>query len=478
VSESILVVEDDPTVATNVARGLSRDGHAVTAVGTCKEALAELAYRSFDVVLLDLRLPDGDGLEVLDEIPKGSPETFTLVMTAYASIESAIDALRRGAHDYVLKPLALADLRAKVERVARNRQIERENVRLRAIVRGDSDAIAALRRGGQHMARVADLVDRVAPTQANVLVTGESGTGKDLVARALHERSTRGSGPFVAFSVGAIPEALVEAQLFGYERGAHFGADAACDGLFRAASGGTLLIDDVGELSALAQTKLLRAVETKEILPLGADHPRRVDVRVVAATHRDLAAGVRQGTFREDLFYRLNVVTVDIPPLRQRKSDIATLARELLERHARTYQRPVVAFTEDAIACLERYAWPGNVRELSNAIERATIVCDGDAITAAHLPPVVSGMSPPASQDGGSSGAPEPLLDPNLERATATFQREHVRRVLERTNGSRDDAARLLGLSPATLYRYLQKLGLKGFRADDEDARSTKDDPS
>jgi len=468
VSESILVVEDDTTVASNVVRALARDGHTVMAVGTLHDARVELAHRTFDVVVVDLRLPDGDGLEVLDEIRAGSPGTFALVMTAYASIDSAIDALRRGAHDYVLKPLALADLRRKIERIARHRQVERENERLRAIVRGESDATTILRRGGAAMAPVVELVERVGPTNANVLVTGESGTGKELVARALHERSARASGPFVAFSVSAIPEALVEAQLFGYERGAHFGADTASDGLFRAASGGTLLLDDVGELTPLAQTKLLRAVETKEILPLGADQPRRVDVRLVASTHRNLATSVREGSFREDLFFRLNVVAIDVPPLRARAGDIAALARSLAEKHARSYQRQITGLTDDTIACLQSYAWPGNVRELSNVIERATIVCDGGLITTAHLPPAVTGLDPGPNHDAAASSTAGTTLDPNLERATTAFQREHVRRVLERASGSRDDAARLLGLSAATLYRYLHKLGLKGFRAEDE----------
>lgn len=466
-SETILVVEDDTTVANNVVRALMKDGHLVVTVASRADALSELGHRSFDIVIIDLRLPDGNGFDVLDAVNRDSSASFALVMTAYASIESAIDALRRGAHDYVIKPLSLFDLRRKVERIARNRQIERENARLRAIVRGDSDAFATLRSSGTKMHAVADLIDRVAPTQANVLVAGESGTGKDLVARALHERSTRASGPFVAFSVGAIPESLVEAQLFGYERRAKHDPSMASEGLFRSASGGTLFLDDVGELSSLGQTKLLRAVETKEILPLGSDHARRVDVRIIAATHRDLEQSVSRGAFREDLYYRLNVVRIDLPPLRDRRDEIAELARQILARLSETYRRSSLTLGRDASACLEAYAWPGNVRELSNVLERATILCDGGEIGLHHLPRSMT--QAPASVLGDRTG---PMTgeasDTNLERATAAFQREHVRRVVEGFSGSREDAARLLGLSPATLYRYLQRLGLKSPRAEEE----------
>ena len=325
-AERILVVEDESTLCTNIARYLSRAGYAVTAVETGRAALAELDRVTFDLVITDLRLPDLDGLAVLDHVRVTSPESFVLIMTAYASIESAVEALRRGAHDYVLKPMSLADLQSKVEHIARYHRLNRENARLRTLLRGDSDAMTLLRKGGREMTDLCDMVVKVAASSANVLLLGESGTGKELVARAMHERSERASGPFVTMNVSAVPDSLVESYLFGHERGAFPGADQAREGLFRAATGGTLFLDEVGELPLPLQAKLLRAVESKEILPVGADRSVHVDTRIVAATHCDLPAMVADGRFRQDLLYRLQVVEVRVPALRDRRGDVAQLA--------------------------------------------------------------------------------------------------------------------------------------------------------
>jgi DNA-binding NtrC family response regulator len=469
--DRILVVEDESTLCRNIVRFLERDGFDVTPAGTGQAALDLLSTRHFDVVLSDLRLPDVDGLTVLDRVRSVSPDTVVLIMTAYASVDSAVEALRRGAHDYVLKPLSLADLKQKVEHISEYRRLGRENARLRALLRGTGGSLQALRRGGKAMNALCDTLEKVAASSSNVLVVGESGTGKELVARALHEHSQRAEGPFVTVDVSAMPDALVESYLFGHARGAFPGATEPREGLFRAASGGTLFLDEVGDLPAALQAKLLRAVETKEILPVGSDEGVKVDVRIVTATQRDLGALAREGTFRADLLYRLQVVELRLPPLRERMEDLPQLAEALLAHHARVQRKDVQSIEPDAMAVLAAYRWPGNVRELSNVLERAVMLCEGTSITPLDLPGEL-GMSaaPPPSLPSSQETAvaaprPETDADFNLEHAVTRFQRAHFVAALERTRGNREATAKLLGLSPATLYRYLQKLGLRGERA-------------
>ena len=470
--ERILIVEDESTLCTNIARWLTRAGYTVTAVETGSAALSELDRHAFDLVISDLRLPDVDGLAVLDHVRESSPESVVLIMTAYASVDSAVEALRRGAHDYILKPLSLADLQKKVEHIAEYRRLGRENARLKTLLRGESDALGLLRRGGRPMNDLSEMIEKVASSSSNVLIVGESGTGKELVARAVHETSTRANGPFVTLNVSTIPDGLVDSYLFGHERGAFRGAARRRDGLFRAASGGTLFLDEIGELPLPIQAKLLRAVETKEILPVGSDHGLRVDVRIVAATHRDLPAMVAEGRFRQDLLYRLQVVELRLPALRDRLGDVAPLAKYFVELHAKTQRKPVRAIAPDAMALLCRYPWPGNVRELSNVIERAVILCSDETLTPIDLP-VELGLDPPAASAAlapPTSTAVAPATTPeetcNLERATLLFQRQHIAKVLDRSGGSREAAAKLLGLSPATFYRYLQKVDLKGYQVE------------
>ncbi|CAN5732976.1 sigma 54-interacting transcriptional regulator [soil metagenome] len=472
-AERILVVEDEKTLCTNVARYLSRAGYTVTAVESGRAALSELARTTFDLVITDLRLPDLSGLDVLDHVRATSPESFVLIMTAYASVESAVEALRRGAHDYVLKPLSLADLRTKVEHIAQHHRLNRENARLRTLLRGESDALTLLRRGGRAMGELCDLIEKVAASAANLLVLGESGTGKELVARAVHERSERAHGPFVTMNVSALPDAMVESYLFGHERGAFNGAEEAREGLFRAASGGTLFLDEVGELPLSVQASLLRAVESKEIQPVGADRSVQVDTRIIAATHRDLPAMVAEGRFRQDLLYRLQVVELRVPALRERKADVVQLAKHFVGLHAKAQRKPVGAIMPEALALLSGYAWPGNVRELSNVIERAVILSSGDAITPVDLPAELAAATgaaddaEPRGEAGREAASPELATDEscNREHATVAFQRSHIARVLDRAAGNREAAAKLLSLSSATFYRYLQKVGLKGYHS-------------
>lgn len=455
--ERILVVEDESALCANIARALGRAGHSVTAVERGRDAIDALARCSYDLVITDLRLPDLDGLSVLDHVRETSPESVVLIMTAYASVDSAVEALRRGAHDYILKPLTLADLQKKVSHISEVQRLGRENARLRTLLRGGGEAITLLRRGGRAMNELADQLQKAALSSANVLLRGDSGTGKDLAARAVHECSERAKGPFVTLDVSAIPETQIESHLFGDER--------SRDGLFREANGGTLFLDEVGELSLAAQAKLLRATEQKEILPVGAEHGLRVDARIVAATHRDLSAMVAEGKFRQDLLYRLQVVQLRLPPLRERLGDVASLAQYFVEVQARKQWKHVTGVAPDALALLMRYPWPGNVRELSNVIERAVILCCGETIKPVDLPTEI-GIEPAGPTSSSEISISLPVDDGHLARATFAFQRQHIARVLDRAEGNREAAARLLGLSPATFYRYLQKVGLKGYGAD------------
>ena len=470
-AERVLVVEDETTLGANIQRALERAGHSVVTVETGRAAMAELDRSAFDVVVSDLRLPDVDGLTVLAHARRVAEDASVIIMTAYASVDSAVEALRRGAQDYILKPLTLADLVRKVQHVGEHRRLGLENARLRSLVRGDAEPLSLLRQGGAAMRGVCELLQKVGPSTSTVLVHGESGTGKELVARALHDVSPRHEGPFVTLNVSAIPDTLVESYLFGHERGAFTGADRRREGLFRAASSGTLFLDEIGELPLAVQAKLLRAVETKEVLPVGSDRAVKVDARIVVATHRDLAEMADKGLFRRDLLYRLSVITIRVPPLRERPGDIPQLARTLVQRHAREQRKEVAAVDPAALALLARHPWPGNVRELSNVLERAVLLCEGGTVLSRDLPLELNSIDDPESPRL-VVGDDDPLADEacDLSRAVLGFERKHIARVLTRTKGNRDAAAKLLGLSPATLYRHLQRVGLKGFRPEGEEA--------
>ncbi len=448
-SERILIVEDEATLRTNIARYLTREGYDVHPVGDAETALALLDEFEFDVVLTDLRLPGVSGLAVLECVQTTQPEAVVLLMTAYASIGSAVEALRRGAHDYLLKPLSLAALAAKIRRVAEYHSLIRENARLRRTIRDDGDPAELIRLESVAMQALCQLVEKVAPSRSSVLIQGESGTGKELVARAIHDLSDRRDKPFVPVNVSAIPTELVESYLFGHERGAFTGADRRRDGLFRTADGGTLFLDEIGELPMPVQAKLLRAAETREILPVGSDRPLRVDTRLLSATHRDLNRMAAEGEFREDLLYRLGVFRVTVPALRDHTEDIPTMVARFIAKQSREQKKHVFGCEPEALRRLMRYPWPGNVRELSNVIERAVVLCDGECIRLSDLPLELQGTDPNTT---------------NLQEAMSAFERRHIASVLATCGGRREAAAELLGISLATLYRRLAQLGLKGYR--------------
>ncbi len=440
----ILIAEDEEVLRANLVEFLARAGYAVDGVADGPAALARVEQDDYSLAILDLRLPHMDGLALLKRIAAARPETLVLIMTAYASVESAVEALHLGAHDYLLKPIVFEDLLKRIEHLLAYRALKDEVARLR---RDLSERLGFEGIVGESpaMRRVFELVDKVAPTTATVLITGESGTGKELVARAIHARSAVAEREFLAFNVAALPEHLIESQLFGHERGAFTGADRRREGLLRSVQGGTVFLDEVGELPMSVQAKLLRALESGEILPLGADRPVQASFRLLAATNRDLEAAIAEGRFRRDLYFRLNVFRIDLPPLRARREDIPALVSHFVRMHARAVGKKPPAVSNEAMKVLLSYRWPGNVRELSNVIERACILCEGDRLDVADLPSELRGTEE---------------LPMALREAVEEFERRHIAWVLRAAGGNRERAAEMLRIDVATLYRRLAKYRL------------------
>ncbi len=434
----VLIVEDEPVIRMEARRMLTRAGYDVAEAASVQQAEADHDLASFDLVLSDLRLPGSSGTEL---IAKCAPSPV-VIMTSYATVRSAVDAMKQGAADYLAKPFDNDELLLLVERVLRQGRLERQNVALKRDVERDYETKHMVG-SCPAMEELFSRVRKVAPTAATVLILGESGTGKELVARAIHEQSTRSDAPLVAVNCAAIPEGLIESELFGHEKGAFTGAQAARTGLVEAADGGTLFLDEIGELPAAAQARLLRVLQEGEVRKVGATRSRKVDVRVVAATHRDLPAMVREGTFRQDLFFRLRVMEIVVPPLRERGVDVRLLAEHLLARAVARMHAPKAAFTPDALAAIDAHPWPGNVRELENAIERAVILCETGRIT-----PELLGIDP--AGDDTSVGTEGDSLEDYFRR----FVREHEATMSE------TELARALGISRKSLWERRHRLGL------------------
>lgn len=445
----ILVVEDDDDQRRLLSELLAAEGHLVAAASSVEAATVELARSPVDLVISDWRLAGRDGMALLADIRAEHPTTGFIMATAYGTISHAVEAVRAGADDYLPKPFERAALLLAVERTLRARRLENENRRLAAEV-GDRDRLVDLLGRSPSMQQVFRRVEKLAGTEATVLLGGESGTGKELAARALHQLSRRSGGPFVAVNCAAIPETLVEAEFFGAERGAYTGADRARPGKFEAAQGGTLFLDEVGELPQAIQPKLLRALQERRITRVGATRELDVDARVIAATNRDLAAEVAAGRFREDLYYRLNVVAVTMPPLRERREDVPLLAEHFRERFSRRHGTRVEPFSTAVLRRLVEYPWPGNARELANAVERLVLLAEDGVVSPADLP---AELAAPARTSGGFRLPPGGLSFEELER-------DLLAQALELAAGNRARAARLLDLPyKAFLYR-LEKFGL------------------
>ncbi|MBI3758727.1 MAG: sigma-54-dependent Fis family transcriptional regulator [Deltaproteobacteria bacterium] len=438
----VLVVDDEIDFRRSVADALRDAGHDVYEGGDAEEAIARLANETFDILLTDLRMPGAGGIALLREASLRTPDCILIVMTAYGSLETAIEARRIGAHDYLLKPVELEGLVRKVNLLSRHQTALAENRFLRAALQIDA-ATDSLVGVGPALRDVRRLIAKVAPTDSTVLIRGETGTGKELVARAVHQSSPRREQPFVTINCGSIPDTLLESELFGHVRGAFTGAERDKRGLFEVAGGGSIFLDEIGELPLAVQPKILRALEMREIQRIGSTAPIRISARIIAATHRDLQAMVRDQKFREDLFYRLNVFEILLPPLRDRIDDLQPLALHLLTRFCRAANRPLPVLAPEALRAMAVYRWPGNIRELANVLERAVILAESERITLAELPGMVA--------ETGSSGAAD-----DLKAARRAFELAHIHRVLEKFAGDKRRAAEALGLDLSSLYRKLE----------------------
>jgi two-component system response regulator AtoC len=454
VSDRILVVDDDAALRDSLALLLAAEGYEVVAAADAPSALACLET-PVDVVLCDVRMPGMDGLELLPELIRRLPGAPVLLMSAYGSGDLAVEALKRGAFDYLAKPFQPAEVILAIKKARERERLRRANALLqRDVCRavGDRPIVAA----SPPMIELLELLERAAEYKATVLLTGESGTGKEVLARAIHAQSGRRHQAFVAVNCGAIPEALLESELFGHARGAFTGADRARRGLFVEADGGTLFLDEIGELPPALQVKLLRVLQEEEVRPIGEAKPRTVDVRVIAATSRDLEREVATGRFREDLFYRLDVFRVRVPPLRERREDVPLLVDHFINRFRETLGRPVRTIADDALDRMLEHAWPGNVRELENVIERAMILADGDRITLRELPEAIASRRAPAEPAATGAG------DFSMRRARRRFESDLIRRALDATGGNRTRAAKLLEISYRALLYKIKEHGLGG----------------
>ncbi len=446
-SARILVVDDEPLIRETLAEYLTQEGFQVTACAEGEEAVERAGRQPFDVALCDMQLPGMDGIEVLDQLLKVNPQTFVLLITAYATVENAVEAFQRGAHDYLMKPILLDEVLNKIRHLLAYRDLFLENQWLRRQQRQDADPDAIV---GQSpaMKQVFAVIRKVAPTQSTVLLVGESGTGKELIARAIHQFGASPDARFLPVNCAAIPHDLLENQLFGHRRGAFTGADRDQAGVFVHAGSGTVFLDEIGELPLATQAKLLRAIEQKEVLPVGANEPIQVEARILAATNKDLAREVDAGRFRDDLYYRLNVVTITLPPLRERREDIPALVEFLLARHARALGKRITGVTHETMQRLRACRWKGNVRELDNVLQRAVILGEGPLITPADLPPDLA----PVEGD--------PSLVDDLGEAVRRFERQHIERILQQTPDKKE-AARRLGMGLSSLYRKIAELGIQ-----------------
>jgi DNA-binding NtrC family response regulator len=449
---NILIVEDEPRMRRLLEITLGEDGHTVNTAEDAEKGLAFLRKEAADLVVTDLKLPGMNGLEFLQEGKRLNAALPFIVMTAYGSVETAVDAMKAGASDYVLKPFTMAEMKLVINKELDVQQVRDENQRLKEAL-GKRYHFQNIVGRSRKMQEVLALVERVAPTNSTVLIGGESGVGKDLIARAIHQNSRRAAGPFIKINSTAIPDTLFESELFGFERGAFTGALASKPGKFELADKGTLFLDEIGDVPAAIQVKLLRVLQEREFERLGGTKTLKVDIRMIAATNRDLRAALEEGTFREDLYYRLNVVPIDIPPLREHKEDIPELVNHFLARFVAENEKEITGITPAALAVLMEYHWPGNVRQLENSVERAVALSAGPVIDAKDIH-----LDAGHGRTGATSSAADNFLPAGM--TLEQWEDNMVREALRRANGNKSQAARLLGLSRNALRYRLSKLGV------------------
>lgn len=449
---AILIVEDEAKMARLLELNLAEAGYATRSAADAESGLRILRQEKIDLVLTDLKLPGMTGLEFLQAARRADSNLPVILMTAYGSVETAVEAMKAGASDYVLKPFSIEEIKLIVSRELESRRLREENRSLRDAL-GQRYEFKNIVGRSPAMQEVLATVERVAPSNSTVLLGGESGVGKDMIARAIHEHSRRASGPFVKINCTAIPENLLESELFGYEKGAFTGAVAAKPGKFELANEGTIFLDEIGDVPGTIQVKLLRVLQEREFERLGGTKTHKVDVRVIAATNRNLRDALEEGTFREDLYYRLNVVPISIPPLREHKQDIPYLVDSFIARFAKASAKAITGITPAALAMLADFHWPGNIRELENIIERAVVLAAGPEIDVADIHLDVAPLKVP---DRASSGVPFPPDGLTLEQ----FEDEIIKEALRRAGGNKSQAARLLGLSRNALRYRLSKIGV------------------
>ena len=445
-ARTLLVADDDPGLRESLNRTLTRAGYSVILASDGRAALEQLQSGPVDLVLTDLRMPGLTGLEVLRAVKTLVPDVDVILLTAFGTVEEAVTAMKDGAYDFITKPFRGEQLLKLVSKALERRGLIEQNRALQKQLedlRGKGQIIGA----SPAFRRMMTLIDQVADSSATVLVQGESGAGKELVASAIHERSRRRGGPFVAVNCAALPETLLESELFGYEKGAFTGAVGRKEGRFELADGGTLFLDEIADLSAVTQPKILRVLQEGEFERLGGTRTQRVDVRIVVATNQDLAQMVKEKRFREDLYYRLNVITITVPPLRDRREDIRLLAQHFLRVYAAKNNRKLEMFTDEALRRLEGYSWPGNVRELENVVERGVVLARGAAVDVTDLPEDVAGATP----------LPEGVFTVRIGTPLAEVELRLLEATLRVTGGNRTRAAKLLGIDPKTVYRKLER---------------------
>ncbi|MCD6100679.1 MAG: sigma-54-dependent Fis family transcriptional regulator [Candidatus Marinimicrobia bacterium] len=443
----ILIADDERELRDALCTVLSEEGFDCKVAGDGEEAIKLIEEENFDILIADIKMPKRNGIEVLEKVNQISPKTVTIIITAYATVETAIEALRRGAVDYLIKPVDFDEVIMRVKRIRQYQQLNLEVQYLRKEVHTKFNENLIIGKSTA-MQNVFQLIKKVANSNSNVLITGKSGTGKELVARAIHQASPRANAPFIPINCGAIPENLFESELFGFKKGSFTGATMDKDGVFRAANGGTLFLDEVGEIPVHIQVKLLRAIESKEIKPLGSNYSVKVDVRVLSATNKNLQKEIEEGNFREDLYYRLNIIEIHLPSLSERREDIPLLVEHFIRKYNKELKRKVRGVDNETMKVLMNYQWKGEVRELENMIERAVLLCEGDYITLENLPPHASAQR--------FEGYPD-----ELKAAVRQFEKQHISAILRRVNNDKVKCAKTLGIGLSSLYRKIDELGIE-----------------
>lgn len=447
----ILVVDDEKDICKVLEFLLKSEGYVVSVACNGEEALEKLKKDRFDVVITDLKMDKVDGLAVLEKTKELSANTAVVIMTAFASVESAVNIMKKGASDYIVKPFLNEEIKITIKRILEQRRLVEENIALRQQLSqrmGSMDFVTS----SESMIRIIETLEKVIPTKSNILILGESGTGKGLIAEMVHRNSPRRDKPFISINCSAIPEGLLESELFGYKKGAFTGAVSDKTGLITMADQGTLFLDEIGDMPISIQSKLLKVLESSEVTPLGDTRGRVVDVRLVTATNHDLETCIKERTFREDLYYRLNVIEIKIPPLRERKEDIPLLVTHFLKRFSEDNKKPINGVDGKAMGILTQYPWPGNARELRNVIERAVVLCQGDFITAADIPEKLK------REESVSLGQEEAS---SLKLSLSEYEKNLILNVYHAHNNNKEETARALGVDLATLYRKLKKYGIE-----------------